>query len=71
MRTTLVTMLAFAALLGACGGAGAGGTVPQTTQTTAPTGTSVPVVADTAAPKQYDPGKTANPSSSPADYYGY
>ncbi len=64
-------VLAFAALLSACGGAGAGGTVPQKVQTTGPAGTSVPVVAGTEAPKEYNPGKTANPSSSPADYFGY
>lgn len=66
-----MAVLAFAALLSACGGAGAGGTTPQKGQTTASAATAVPVVAGTEAPKQYNPGKTADPSSSPDDYYGY
>jgi len=70
VRKTLVTMLAFGALLSACGGAGAGGTTPQKAQPTAPAGTSVPAAAETEAPKQYDYGKTATPSSSP-NGYGY
>jgi ABC-type glycerol-3-phosphate transport system substrate-binding protein len=61
----LVTALALATLLAACGGAGAGGSTPPGAKTTAP------VVAGTEAPKEYNPGKTASPSSSPDDYYGY
>lgn len=68
---TLGSVLALAALLSACGGAGAGGTVPQTAPTSAPAKTSGPAVAGTEAPKDYNPGKTANPSSSPDEYYGY
>ena len=64
-------VLAGAVLLSACGGAGAGGAGPQTAPTTAPAKTSVPVVAGTEAPKEYNAGKTAAPSSSPDDYYGY
>ena len=68
MRTTLVSLLSLAALLGACGGAGSGGaTAPQTS---APP-TAAPVVAGTEEPKQYNPGKTNDPSASPSDYYGY
>ena len=66
-----VSVLALAALLSACGGAGAGGTVPQTAQTSAPANTAKPAVAGTEAPKEYNPGKTAAPSSSPDDYMGY
>jgi len=33
--------------------------------------TAAPVVAGTEEPKQYNPGKTADPSASPDDYYGY
>ena len=62
----LVATLMLAALLGACGGAGAGGATPQPT---APGKTSGPAVAGTEEPKQY-PGMTANPNSSPHDYYG-
>ena len=65
---TLLSALALAALLSACGGAGAGGAVPQTAQTVK---TAAPAVAGTEAPKEYSPGKTANPSSSPDDYIGY
>ena len=68
---TLGSVLALAALLSACGGAGAGGTVPQTAQTSAPAKMSGPAVAGTEAPKDYNPGNTANPSSSPDEYYGY
>ena len=68
---TLGSALALAALLSACGGAGASGTAPQTAQTSAPTRTSVPAVAGTEAPKEYDYGKTPKPSSSPDEYMGY
>ena len=68
MRTTLVILLSLATVLGACGGAGSGGaTAPQTS--TPPT--VAPVVAGTEEPKQYDYGKTKDPSASPGDYYGY
>ena len=60
-----------ATVLGACGGAGAGGAAPQTAPTTVPAKTAVPVVAGTEAPKDYSQRKTANPSSSPEEYYGY
>ena len=67
MRKTLVGLLSLAVLLGACGGAGSGGaTAPKTNAPTA-----APVVAGTDAPKQYNPGKTADPSSSADPYYGY
>ena len=68
MRKSLVSLLSLAVLLGACGGAGSGGaSAPKTT--TPPT--AVPVVAGTEAPKEYNPGKTADPNASPEDYYGY
>ncbi len=68
MRKTLVSLLALAAALGACGGAGSGGgTAP--TASTPPTAT--PIVAGTEEPKQYNPGKTADPNASPDPYYGY
>ena len=66
MRKTLISLLALAAVLGACGGAGSGGAAAPTTSTPP---TAAPVVAGTDAPKQY-PGKTADPNASP-DYYGY
>lgn len=65
---TFATVLALAAVLSACGGAGAGGAAPQTS---VPAKTAVPVVAGTEAPKEYNPGKTADPMASPDDYYGY
>jgi ABC-type transport system substrate-binding protein len=65
MTKTRVSLLAFAMLLGACGGAGSGGTTP----TSAAPATSAPAVAGTEEPKQYNPGKTPSPSAS--DYYGY
>ena len=68
---TLVSVLALAGLLSACGGAGAGGTVPRTAETSAQGKTAAPAVAGTEAPKEYNPGKTANPSSSPDEYMGY
>jgi hypothetical protein len=64
-----VRLLAFAVLLTACGGAGSGGTAPQPAQTMA-TATAATAVAGTEEPKQYNSGKTANPSASP-DGYGY
>jgi hypothetical protein len=65
VRKMLVGLLSLAVLLGACGGAGSGGsTAPKTA-------TAVPVVAGTEAPKEYNPGKTADPNASPEDYYGY
>ena len=67
MRKTLVALLSVAVLLGACGGAGSGGAAP----TSAAPPTAVPVVAGTEAPKEYNPGKTADPNASPEDYYGY
>jgi len=68
VRTTFVSLLSLAAVLGACSGAGSGGaTAPQTS--TPPT--AAPVVAGTDEPKQYDPGKTKDPTASPEDYYGY
>ena len=67
----IVAVLVLATVLAACGGAGAGGAAPQTAPTTVPAKTAVPVVAGTEAPKDYSPGKTANPSSSPEEYYGY
>ncbi len=68
MRKTLVGLLSLAVVLGACGGAGSGGaTAPKT----AAPQTAVPVVAGTEAPKEYNPGKTADPNASPEDYYGY
>ncbi len=68
MRKTLVGLLSLAFLLGACGGAGSGGAAGP--KTTAPA-TAAPVVAGTDAPKQYNPGKTADPNASPDNYYGY
>jgi hypothetical protein len=68
MSKTRVRLLAFAVILAACGGAGSGGTTPTTG--TAPA-TQAPTVAGTEEPKQYSPGKTAKPSSSPDEYYGY
>jgi ABC-type transport system substrate-binding protein len=62
-----VRFLAFAVLLTACGGAGSGGTAPQPSQTMA---TATSAVGGTEEPKQYNSGKTANPSASP-DGYGY
>jgi hypothetical protein len=68
VRKICVSLLSLAAVLGACAGAGSGGgTAPQTS--TPPT--AAPVVAGTEAPKQYDPGKTKDPSASAEDYYGY
>ena len=67
----IVTAFALATVLGACGGAGAGGAAPQTAPTTVPAKTAVPAVAGTEAPKDYGPGKTANPSASPEEYSGY
>jgi hypothetical protein len=65
VKTTFVSLLALATVLGACGGAGSGGTTaPQTS--TPPT--AAPVVAGTEQPKQYDYGKTKDPSASPDDY---
>ena len=67
MRKTLVSLLSVALVLSACGGAGAGGAAPSpaSIQPSAP-----PAVAGTEEPKQYNPGKTADPNASP-DYYGY
>jgi hypothetical protein len=65
MTKTRVSLLAFAVLLAACGGAGSGGTTPQS----AAPATNAPTVAGTEEPKQYNPGKTPSPSAS--DYYGY
>jgi hypothetical protein len=66
VRKTLVSLLSLAVLLGACGGAGSGGaTAPKTSAPSA-----APVVAGTDAPKEYNPGKTMDPSATP-DYYGY
>ena len=68
MKTTLIGLLSLAVLLGACGGAGSGGAAGPKTTTPA---TAAPVVAGTDAPKEYNPGKTADPNASPEDYYGY
>jgi ABC-type glycerol-3-phosphate transport system substrate-binding protein len=65
MTKTRVSLLAFAVLLAACGGAGSGGTTPTSTVPA----TNAPTVAGTEEPKQYNPGKTPSPSAS--DYYGY
>jgi hypothetical protein len=65
-----MSALALAALLSACGGAGAGD-APAYRPTVAPAATAVPVVAGTEQPKQYNPGKTADPNASPEDYVGY
>ena len=67
MRKTLVALLSLAVVFGACGTTGSGGAAP----TTAAPPTAVPVVAGTEAPKEYNPGKTADPNASPEDYYGY
>ncbi len=68
MRKTQVGLLSVAVLLAACGGAGSGGAAgPETTTPPA----AAPVVAGTDAPKEYKPGKTADPNASPEDYYGY
>jgi hypothetical protein len=68
VKTTPMSLLAIAVLLGACGGAGSGGgAAPRTSGPPA----SAPAVAGTEAPKQYDSGKTKDPSASPDDYYGY
>ena len=67
----IVAVLVLATVLAACGGAGAGGAAPQTAPTTVPAKTAVPAVAGTEPPKDYGPGKTANPSSSPDEYFGY
>ena len=66
-----VIALWLAALLDACGGAGSGGAAPRNATTTGPVPTGVPAVAGTEAPKDYNAGKTANPSSSPEGYTGY
>jgi hypothetical protein len=58
-------ILSFAVLLAACGGAG--GTTPAGATPV----TNGPSVAGTEEPKPYSPGKTAKPSSSPDEYYGY
>lgn len=68
MRKSLVSLLLLVAALGACGGAGSGGAAAPKTSTPP---TASPVVAGTEEPKQYNPGKTADPSASPEDYYGY
>jgi len=67
----IVIVLGLAALLEACGGAGSGGVAPTNATTTGPGASAVPAVAGTEAPKDYNAGKTANPSSSPEGYYGY
>ena len=67
----IVIAFALSALLDACGGAGSGGAGPKNATTTAPTVSAVPAVAGTEAPKDYNAGKTANPSSSPEGYTGY
>ena len=67
----IAAVLVLATVLSACGGAGAGGAAPQTTPTTVAPKTTVPAVAGTEAPKDYSPGKTANPSASPDEYFGY
>ncbi|HEX9495036.1 MAG TPA: hypothetical protein VGA38_04685 [Candidatus Limnocylindria bacterium] len=66
MTHVRVALFALAILLAACGGAGSGGTTAPTPGTTA-----APAVAGTEQPKQYSPGKTADPSASPDGYYGY
>jgi len=66
-----ISALVLAALLGACGAAGAGGAAPQQASTTGPVPTAAPAVAGTEAPKEYNAGKTANPSASPGGYDGY
>jgi hypothetical protein len=68
VRKTLVSLVSVAVLLGACGGAGSGGAGAPKASTPP---TTVPVVAGTEEPRQYNPGKTADPSASPDDYYGY
>ena len=67
----IVIALGLAALLGACGGAGSGGAAPRNATTTGPAASAVPAVAGTEAPKDYNTGKTAAPSSSPEGYTGY
>jgi hypothetical protein len=67
MTKTRATLLAFAVLFAACGGAGSGGATPPS----AAPATNAPAVAGTEEPKPYNPGKTASPSASAPDYYGY
>ena len=67
MRKTLVSLVSVALVLSACGGAGAGGGAPSPASTQP---SAAPAVAGTEEPKQYNPGKTADPNASP-DYYGY
>ena len=64
-------VIVLAALLGACGGAGSGGAAPRNATTTGPVPTAAPAGAGTEAPKDYNGGKTAGPSSSPEGYSGY
>ena len=66
-----VIALGLAALLEACGGAGSGGATPRNATTTGPAASAVPAAAGTEAPKDYNAGKTAAPSSSPGGYTGY
>ena len=67
MRKTFVSLVSVALVLSACGGAGAGGAAPSPASTQP---SAAPAVAGTEEPKQYNPGKTADPNASP-DYYGY
>ena len=69
MTKTRVSLLVFAVLLAACGGAGSGGAGSGGTTPSAAPATNAPTVAGTEEPKQYNPGKTPSPSAS--DYYGY
>lgn len=66
MRKTLASLVSVALVLCACGGAGGGAPSRASTQPSA-----APAVAGTEEPKQYNPGKTADPNASPDDYYGY
>src|SRR5258707_15107014 len=67
MTNVRVALFALAVLLAACGGAGSGGTIAPTTSSR----TAAPAGAGTEPPKQYAPGKTADPSASPDGDYGY
>src|SRR5438105_622587 len=67
VRKTFVSLVSVALVLSACGGAGAGGAAPSPASTPP---SAAPAVARAEEPKQYNPGKTADPNASP-DYYGY
>jgi len=67
VRKTLVSLMSVAVMLSACGGAGSGGASPSPASSQP---SAAPAVAGTEEPKQYNPGKTADPNASP-DYYGY